>query len=327
MTGRTGDLQADNEAYPDFVMATSPGVLEEKRQRIAEWLLLIWLKHADPNILGLRRVDEQMSGRRLPMVHIAIPLEYRRKQLAQMLGISQLEDRQTTPRVNLLGSSRCDRAHSYIRVPARFIVSEVLDAIKDRLMQPCAQNAQAAHAAGGSVRALDPPRPKDEDENRRLRATVKHALAMKDLPIEPHQIQILTHRETREKWVRITNVDRGKRTMLRLAIKRAGISASLALGDDVEGTDWSIRFPATETSKLLRQSKDLFDVQPEPRGIAEDAGKDVNAASNARGQPTVRLFSVASTAESRSAPESRRGITMQRDGKPSDAGGRTRSVV
>ena len=106
-------------------MAAPPSVLEDKRERIAEWLLLIWLRHSDPNILGLRRVDEEKNGCLLAMVHIAIPLEYRRKQLAWMLGISQLEDERKTPRVNLTASARWDKPHSYIRVRAEFIVSQV----------------------------------------------------------------------------------------------------------------------------------------------------------------------------------------------------------
>jgi hypothetical protein len=290
MTARTGNLRSDNKGYPNFIMAAPPSVLEDKRERIAEWLLLIWLRHSDPNILGLRRVDEEKDGRPLAMVHIAIPLEYRRKQLAWMLGISQLEDERKTPRVNLMASARWNKPHSYIRVHAAFIVSQALGAIKELLMRPSETRYQTIQAPQGHDQSLPQSVPNHRDDNSRLRSAVEEGLAKRNVSIEPHQIQILIHRETGEKWVRILNVDRGKRTALRLAIKRAGINASLAFNDDVEGPDWSIRFAATETSKLFLQSSDSFDVHSEHGALTEHPGKDVNGATNRGTRPTVRLF-------------------------------------
>jgi hypothetical protein len=290
MTARTGNLRSDNKGYPNFIMAAPPSVLDDKRERIAEWLLLIWLRHSDPNILGLRRVDEEKNGRPLAMVHIAIPLEYRRKQLAWMLGISQLEDERKTPRVNLMASARWNKPHSYIRVHAAFIVSQGLDAIKELLMRPSETRYQTIQAPPGHDQSLPQSVPNHRDDNSRLRSAVEEGLAKRNVSIEPHQIQILIHRETGEKWVRILNVDRGKRTALRLAIKRAGINASLEFNDDVEGPDWSIRFAATETSKLFLQSSDSFDVHSEHGALTEHTGKDVNGATNRWAAPTVRLF-------------------------------------
>jgi hypothetical protein len=290
MTARTGNLRSDNKGYPNFIMAAPPSVLEDKRERIAEWLLLIWLRHSDPNILGLRRVDEEKNGRPLAMVHIAIPLEYRRKQLAWMLGISQLEDERKTPRVNLMASARWNKPHSYIRVHAAFIVSQALGAIKELLMRPSETRYQMIQAPQGHDQSLPQSVPNHRDDNSRLRSAVEEGLAKRNVSIEPHQIQILIHRETGEKWVRILNVDRGKRTALRLAIKRAGINASLAFNDEVEGPDWSIRFAATETSKLFLQSSDSFDVHSEHGALTEHTGKDVNGATNRGAAPTVRLF-------------------------------------
>jgi hypothetical protein len=292
-------------------MAALPSVLEDKRERIAEWLLLIWLKNLDRNILGLRRVDEGNNGRPLPMVHIAIPLEYPRKQLARTLVMSELEDKRKTPRVNLVASARSNKPYSYVRVPARFLVSEVLDAIKERLMRPTAPRAQPVSAAYGSAPYLDRPRPGHNEENRRLRSAVQQGLAIRNVPIEPQQIEILTNRETSEKWVRVVNVDRGRRTALRLAIKRAGINALLALDHDALGLGWSIRFAAIETSKLLHQSAGSFDVHSDSQILVEDSGDDEDSAPSLKTAPTVRLFSPASLDEAPIAPENRKVITMQ----------------
>jgi hypothetical protein len=316
MTGRTGNLRSDNKRYPKFIMSAPPSVLEEKRERIAEWLLLIWLRNSDPNILGLRRVDEEYGGRPLPMVHIAIPLQYTRKRLAQTLEISQLEDERKTPRVNLAASERWNKPHSYIRVHAAFIVARVLDAIKEQLMRQSAISYQTIQAPQRHDQSADRPLPNDRDGNRWLRSAVTEGLAKRNASIEPHQIQILTHRETGEKWVRILNVERGRRTTLRLAIKRAGITAWLALDDDSEGRDWSIRFAATETSKLLLQSSDSFDVYTEHEDLIEHPGT----------APTVRLFSLATMADSLSAPGIRRPTTMALERTQSHAAAGTRSV-
>ena len=89
------------------------------------------------------------------MVHIAIPLEYRRKQLALALGIDQLADEQKTPRVNLIASAAWNEPHSYIRVRADFIVSQVFGAIKERIMRPeRGQRAQDSDTAGVTTNPL-----------------------------------------------------------------------------------------------------------------------------------------------------------------------------
>ena len=111
------------------------------------------------------------------------------------------------------------------------------------------------------------------------------------------QIQILTHRATGEKWVRIINVDRSRRTTLRLAIKRAGINSSLEFKDEVEGSDWSIRFAAAETSKLFPRSPDSFDVHADQQTFAGYPGKDVNHASNQGTSRMGRQTSLTATAE------------------------------
>ena len=74
-------------------------------------------------------------------------------------------------------------------------------------------------------------------------------VAMRNAAVEPHHIQTLVDRETREKWIRIRNVERGVRAALRTAIKQAGIRrASSSAGD---GTDWAVLFPESEARKLL----------------------------------------------------------------------------
>ncbi len=90
MTNRTGDLRPDYTGHRDFLMAQPTRDLGDKHERIAESLLLNWPTHADPNILGLRRVDESKHGQKLAMVHIAIPLDYNVMKLKALTGQSAL---------------------------------------------------------------------------------------------------------------------------------------------------------------------------------------------------------------------------------------------
>lgn len=118
MMGRTRNFRSDNTSYCDFLMVQPSSERRDNHERIAESLLLTWLTDAAPNIRGLRRVDESKHEHRLAMIHIAIPLEYKRIQLAQALGIDQLADDKKTPRVNLIASAAWNEPHSYIRVQA-----------------------------------------------------------------------------------------------------------------------------------------------------------------------------------------------------------------
>jgi hypothetical protein len=304
MTGGVRNLRSDGERFPDFIMARRATKFAAKGERLAEWLLLIWLKRCDPNILGLRCVDEGQVGCPVAIVHIAVPLEYKRRQLAHRLGIDQLADEQHVRRVNLTASAGWDEPYSYIRVHSDIIVSHVLAALKAAMMQPRTTSKHAVQAHHGSVQSPHSPRPKHCDENSWLRSAVKEGLAERNTSIEPDQIQILTHRESGEKWIRISNVDRSRRTPIRLAIKRAGINASVALSNDVEGSDWSIRFAAGETAKLFIQSSDSFDVQAEHETLTEHPGEGVSGDSSLETAPTVRLFSPATMANT---PCSRRG--------------------
>src|SRR5262249_19180990 len=104
MSGSQAPLRMDGPNYPAFLMIQRPPALEEARRRAAEWILATWMCLTDPNVLGLRRVDEERNGQVVPMAHIAVPLGYQRRRLAQALGLHQMEDEQATPRVNLVGS-------------------------------------------------------------------------------------------------------------------------------------------------------------------------------------------------------------------------------
>jgi hypothetical protein len=230
----------------------------------------------NPNILGLRTVDQGESGRPSPIVHIAIPLGYKRKQLAQMLGVDRLADEKVTPRINLKASAGWDHPHSYVCVHPDFIVSQVMGAMKARVMQPSATGKLAIQAPQGPVQSRFRSGPELPGENGQLRSAVKQSLAMRNAAIEPRQIQILTHRGTGDKWVRIIDVDRSSRTTLRLVIQRAGINASMAFSNDVEGSGWSIRFAASEISKLFLQTPDSFDVHSELQIFTDRPGKDVD---------------------------------------------------
>ncbi len=303
--GRTGNLRSDNPSYCEFLMAQPSSERRDNHERITESLLLTWLTHADPNIRGLRRVDESTHGHRLAMIHIAIPLEYRRALLAQALAIDQLADDKKTPRVNLIGSGSWNEPHSYIRVQADFIVSRVLGAIKERIMRPIEASGHTIQIPLAHAQTLARSRPVERDENSRLRSSVTRAMALRNASIEPHQIQILTHRATGEKWVRLIDVDRSRRTTLRLAIKRSGINNSVDYQDQVKGADWSIRFAAAEAPKLFPRSPASFDVHAEHQTLAGNPGKDVNHASNPGTSRMGRQTSLTATAASPSQQRNR----------------------
>jgi hypothetical protein len=198
----TGKLRPDNPTYVGFLMARNPPEPEEKRERIAEWVLMNWMNHLDPNIIGIRRLDEDKSGRVVPMIHIAIPLEYKRRELAQVLGIAPIEDEQNAPRVNVISSLGWHEPHSYIRVPADVVVSQVLDLLRAQLLEPEEINDHTIQVPQDAVEEFVRANQRNHrEENARLRTAVQQALAMRNAAIEPHQIQILTHKETREKWV------------------------------------------------------------------------------------------------------------------------------
>ncbi len=99
-----------------------------------------------------------------------------------------------------------------------------------------------------------------------------------------------------------------------------------AFNDDAERPDWSIRFAATETSKLFLQSSDSFDVHSEHEALTEHPGKDVNGSKNQGTPPTVRLFSIATMANSLGAQGGRRLTTMALECTQSRAAAGTRSV-
>ena len=322
MTSRTGNLRSESTGYPEFIMAVAPSVHDDKRERIAEWLLLAWLKNMDRNILGLRRVDEIKDGRLLPMVHIAIPLDYRRKQLAQTLGISQLENERKAPRINLAASARWNRPHSYIRVHAAFLAAQTLGAIRTRLMRPSPIDDRQSQAP----QRLDHSATNHHDDKDRLKCVVMEGFARRNISIKPHQIQILTHRETRETWVRIREIDRGLRTTIRLAIKQAGIHALLDLRSSMEGAGWSISFAATEAPKLLRRSSDSFDVHAEDELVAEQPDGDDRGPSGSETVPAVRLFAPPRSAHAQPATAEPRPADVSRERSRRDGGRATRSV-
>ncbi len=76
-------LRLDSPNYPTFLMIQRPPDSEDRKLRIAEWVLAIWLNQLDPNVLGIRRADDERDGDTVSMIHIAIPLGYQRKQLAR----------------------------------------------------------------------------------------------------------------------------------------------------------------------------------------------------------------------------------------------------
>ena len=240
------------------------------------------------------------------MIHIAIPLQYRRKQLARALGIEQLAIEQFGRRVNLSATEGWSGPLSYIRVPADSLVSHVLRGFEAQLTLQSGSTDNAFQPPNEPPTAAGhQPRLDDTDQNSWLRSAVVEGLAERSVTLELHQIQILTHRHTGEKWIRIARVDRSLRTTLRLKLKQTRVNASVTFDDDVEAADWSIRFAAAEISKLFRQSPESFDVQTEQATLAERADDNLHRAPNSPTRPTVRLFSPATETSTPGVPVSR----------------------
>ena len=218
---------------------------------MAEWVLATLLNLLDPKILGIRLVEEGNSGRALSMIHIAIPLEYKRSELAYALGIDQSEDGRNASRVNLISSPGFDQPHSYIRIPVEIVISRVLDLVKEQLLEAKTLEdftVRVPRAVDGFQRT-SPERLREEAI--RLRSAVQQSLAVRNAKLEPHQIQIMIHKKTGDKWVRIVNVDRSKRTSLKLAIKRVGISTYPSSKQHNGDSGWALHFSAREARKLL----------------------------------------------------------------------------
>jgi len=235
-------------------MVDQPPEAEQRKRRVAEWVMAIWINHLDSNVLGVRRVVEEKNGETLILVHIAIPLEYQRKQLARTLSLPQIEDGQITPRVNLICSAGCDQPHSFIRVPAEAIVALFIESLKDDVLNPDEVEINdhtigVSHAEVEAFLRAARPRPKEDDAQ--LRAAVHRALNLKNAPLKIDQIQILFNKNTQERFVKIKNVARDERTAVKLVIKNAGVK--LVPQDEVDDTKWSILFTASEAKKLLSE--------------------------------------------------------------------------
>jgi hypothetical protein len=245
-------LRHDSPNYPAFQMVQPAAEPEGRTRPIAEWVLATWMNRLDPNILGIRRVDEERNGQIVPMIHIAIPLGYQRRQLAQTLAVKQLEDEQNAPRVNLVASAGFDEPHSFIRVPAEILLNKLSDFMRESISTPMEINDHtvqvSAEAVEDSIR--ESQQQKRREEEGRLRSAVQHGLAMRNATLFSDQIQILVHKKTQEKWVRIQNVEKTDRTTVKLAIKQAGIQVATPAQEEGDSSDWALLFPASEAQKL-----------------------------------------------------------------------------
>jgi hypothetical protein len=246
-------LRLDSPTYSAFLMARQSDSFEEKRARAVEWVLATWMNLVDPNIMGVRRVEEERNGQLIPMIHIAIPLGYQRRQLARTLDLKQIEDSKNTPRVNLASSNGFDESHSFIRVPADIVLGRFTDFLQSasRIMEINDETIGAPEEAVEDF--IRNSQPKTGEDVGQLRSSLRHALAMRNAAIPPESIQILTDKNTREKWIRIRNVERSVRTSLKLAMKQAGIQRAAPPKDDGGDSDWAILFPLSEARKLLRR--------------------------------------------------------------------------
>jgi hypothetical protein len=326
MAGTAKKWRSDDQSYPPFVLAQSPSRLINSDGRIAECLALVCLRHHDPNILGLRRVDDDGNGDPQPMIHIAIPLNYRRNQLARALGIEPLAMEQFARRVNLSATEGRSEPLSYIRVPADSLVAHLQRAFEEQPTRPGGSGNETIQSPKEPTAPRHQPGLDVSDQNSWLRSAVVDGLAERNVSIERHRVQILTHRDTGEKWIKIASVDRSLRTPLRLKLKQAGVNAAVTLHDDVEAPDWSIRFAAAEISKLFMRSPDMFDVQTENEALTERIEAAVVTTSGRTTGPAVRLFSPANVDSSSSVPENRRPGALARLCVEGPSAQETRSV-
>lgn len=127
MSNLHSQLRVDSPNALPFLMIRHPPSSQERQSRAAEWVLATWMGLMDSSIMGVRRVDDEKNGQVLPMVHIAIPLAYQRKQLAETLELEQIKDEQNTPRVNLSSSVGFAEPHSFIRVPLEIVLDRFFD--------------------------------------------------------------------------------------------------------------------------------------------------------------------------------------------------------
>jgi hypothetical protein len=92
MSHHHSQLRRDQAGAPPFLMVEHPPSSSEIKHRLVEWLLAMWMHELDPNIMGVRHVDEEKNGTVTGVVHIAVPLGYQRKLMARTLAIKQIED-------------------------------------------------------------------------------------------------------------------------------------------------------------------------------------------------------------------------------------------
>src|SRR5579883_951192 len=232
-------LRHDSPNYPAFLLVQPASESHERTDRIAEWVLAAWMNRLDPNILGIRRVDEERNGQLVPMIHIAIPLGYQRRQLAQTLAVKQLEDEQNAPRVNLIASAGFDEPHSFIRVPAEILLNTFCDFLRESLSTPVEINDHTVQVTAETVEdsLRESQQQKRREDEGRLRSAVQHGLSMRNATVFSDQIQILVHKKTQEKWVRIQNVEKTARTTVKLALQQAGIQAATPTQDEGDSSD------------------------------------------------------------------------------------------
>jgi hypothetical protein len=254
MVAITAILRQDKVTYPAFLMTHLRQEPFAGGGRVAEWVLASWMNYLDPNILGIRLVEEENSGRRraLSMMHIAIPLQYKRSALAYALGIEAVEDSRHTTRVNVMSSLGFDQPHSYIRVPVSVVIPRVLDLIRQQCLEAKTIEdftTRLLRTAVEESRHTSPERLREQAI--RLRSAVQQSLALRNARLEPYQIQIMIHKGTGEKWVRIASVDRSKRTSLKLAIKQVGIKIIPSFKNKNGDWGWALHFTAREARKLF----------------------------------------------------------------------------
>ena len=75
-----------------------------------------------------------------------------------------------------------------------------------------------------------------------MRQVIQRGLAIRNAHVGQEQIQMLINKNTGEKWIKIRNVERTKRTTVQLAIMQAGIRAITPSRIDLRRTDWAILF-------------------------------------------------------------------------------------
>ena len=106
---------------------------------------------------------------------------------------------------------------------------------------------------------IDTATGRSQDHDGPIRSAVVHALAMRSVAIRKEQIRSVLSKNSGERSIKISNVDRGMRTRLKVALRKAGVPTISRHHVGAATSDWAIYLAASEVDKLLVGEKNDSD--------------------------------------------------------------------